>query len=496
MSEDAEKNVADADVTEEIEAGPEVTVERTGPCTCEIKIVADAEFLQERYEDELAKTQSEIALPGFRRGRAPKGLVEKRMSGALCTDLISSVVRKACSDAIEDEDIYVVGGADGPDPDDIDWRPGQPYEFTVQCEMMPDVEMTQDDYFGLEVEAPQYAVTDEMLDAEKTQFMQRFATREEVDSDAQADDVVRVAASLAEPEFASELVLVPNYGKLGPFSYEDGAADAVVGAAVGDKLTLAATVGEDSEKWLEGSDVLAAIEGQAVELQLEIAGITRRTIPELDAAFAERLGFESVAEVEGTLTERIQASAEKATEDARRDVILGALLAKVECEMPDGLVGKATQDEQMRRLMRMLRSGMPRAQAEQAALEQAHGTREVVRRRLQSTFLLRKIAEAEKVLITESDVDEQIRVFASEQNWQPDRARRYLEERDLVRSMRDDMREEATLDLLIKKAEITEVTPEEYGAKFARSAQTESAETESAAQESDEQDAPEQESDE
>jgi len=479
MSEDAEKNVADAGVDEQTEAGPEVTVERTGPCTCEIKIVADAEFLQERYVEELSKTQSEIALPGFRRGRAPKKLVEKRMSGALCTDLITGIVRKACSEAIEDEDMYVVGGADGPDPDDIDWRPGQPYEFTVQCEMMPELELARDDYIGLPVEVPVYAVTDDMLDGEKAQFMQRFATAEDVESDVTSGDLVRVSASLEDPEFKAELALMLGYGTIGPFTYEEGAADVVLGAAIGDTVTLQAKVAEDVNAESDESgefDELAGSEGQRVELQLEIIGILRRVIPELDAAFAERLGFDSVAEVESTLTERIQQSADKATQDAQRDVILGALLTKVECEMPDGLVTKATQDEQMRRLVRMLRSGVPRAEAEQAAMREVHGTREAVRRRLQSTFILRKIAETEKILVTESDVDEQIRVFASEQGWQPDRARRYLEERGLVRSMRDDMREEATLNLLIEKAEITEVTPEEFRAKFAQSAETKPAE--------------------
>jgi trigger factor len=142
--------------------------------------------------------------------------------------------------------------------------------------------------------------------------------------------------------------------------------------------------------------------------------------------------------------------------------VIDALLEKVDPEMPPTLVRRASRREQTRSLVRMLRAGVARDEAERLAADTADRTREAVERRLKADHVLRKIAERERIVVTESEVDSQIRGFASSQGWREERARSYLEERGMVASLRRDMRQSKTMEFLLEHAEIEEVPPEEY----------------------------------
>ncbi len=94
-------------------------------------------------------------------------------------------------------------------------------------------------------------------------------------------------------------------------------------------------------------------------------------------------------------------------------------------------------------------------------------TRAGVTRRLKASYVLRKVAEKERILVTESEVQEQVRAFASRQGWREERANSYMEERGMLRSLRDDMRESKTLDFLAENAEVEEISPEEFSKRHA-----------------------------
>jgi FKBP-type peptidyl-prolyl cis-trans isomerase (trigger factor) len=142
------------------------------------------------------------------------------------------------------------------------------------------------------------------------------------------------------------------------------------------------------------------------------------------------------------------------------------LLDNVELEMPESLVERADQRQQARMLVRLLRSGVPRDEAEQRVAQTAQGSRQVVTGSLKADFILRQIAEQETILVTESEVDSQIRAFAGRQGWRENRARDYLEEQGMLRTLRDDMRESKTLDFLIENAEVQEIPVEQFQEKY------------------------------
>lgn len=454
------------ETTDEQAEGLHTTVERTAPCEVLIKIEAEADYLRDRYQTELAQLQSEIALPGFRRGKAPIGLVEKRMGRSLKNDVIVSVVGEAYDEACDENELDVVSQIDGPDMEELDWEPGQPFEFEIKAEVLPEVEVTEDAYNNIEIEVPALDVADDMIEDQQQRFLARFATFEKVeDGEVQEEDYIEGTLAVEGTEYSESQGFYPRGRRMGPFEVE-GAEEKIVGTKVGETVELTATVEAEA---LEDVDGLEGVEPGEVKIKFTVGSLMRRNLPELDDDLAEKIGMENADAVREYIREQVEEGLSNQRDGLKRDMLLNALIERMPFEMPESLVDRATRDVQVRRLVNLLRQGVPRAEAEQAALEGGFQQREAVARRLKATHLLRKIAEIEKIYVTESDVDLQIRTFAARQNMREDKARAYLEDRGMLRSLRDDMREEQTIEFLLETAKVKELSDDDWRAKYGAS---------------------------
>jgi len=171
--------------------------------------------------------------------------------------------------------------------------------------------------------------------------------------------------------------------------------------------------------------------------------------------------------------ERLEGALAQRKNEIAQQMVIDRLLETLTFELPESLVERAAEEEQLRTLVRLLRAGLPRHEAEERAASGADRTREAVERRLKASFLLRQIAEKERILVTESEVDGQIRAFAARQGWREERAKSYMDERGILRSLREDMRESKVTEFLLEKAEVEEISPEEFGKRHGASDQDE-----------------------
>jgi FKBP-type peptidyl-prolyl cis-trans isomerase (trigger factor) len=130
-------------------------------------------------------------------------------------------------------------------------------------------------------------------------------------------------------------------------------------------------------------------------------------------------------------------------------------------------VERATEDRLRRMLVQQIRAGVPREEAEKTARAGAERSREAAEREIKFACLLRAIADKERIFVEESEVHEQIRAIAARQNWTEQRAERYLEEEDMLRSLREDMREAKTKKFLIDHSKVTEMEPSEFQKRHA-----------------------------
>jgi len=313
------------------EKGATATVEHTGPCECVIHIEARADYLEKRYREELQSVQAEVALPGFRRGKAPVTLVERRMGRTLKNDVVSSVISECFDEAVEENDLNIVSQTDAPELEELQWEPGQPIEVDFRCEVLPQLELDEETYKGLQVEVPVLEVDDELFEQEKKRFAQQFATWEEVKGKGiDWDDFVEVAASAPEAGWAELEHFYPRSERIGPFKVEG--IKAVLGEAkVGDELELDAEV---DQELLPDFPELESLVGRKVTLKLTIRNAVRRHVPAIDDDLAKKIGLENVAEIEDMLRERLEGALSEHKAELTRRMVVDALLEKVDFELP------------------------------------------------------------------------------------------------------------------------------------------------------------------
>lgn len=472
MAEDNQEQTTGTAEQEETaeEQGLHTTVTYEDDCRCVIEVEADADFLEKRYDEELEELQSQVTLPGFRQGKAPKGLVEKRLGSSVKDEVLSSVMTDAYEDAVRDNDLHVVAEIDVPDLDEYDWEVGQPATFEFTCEVLPSIELEEDDYKGLEIELPDLEVTDEMVEEEMENFAQRFADMEEVtDSGIDREDEVACTVSVVpdsddeEPVWSGELGCQPVEKRIGPFEVE-GLIGGLEGCKKGNAVTLAAKYDpQDEESVIEE---LEDRESPKLQIEVQIDGVYRHTVPEIDEEFTEEYGLPSPDEIENSMRENLEQQMQQRKDSVRDEMITEALLERVDLPLPDTLVERATAEQQRRIMLNALQQGESRDRAQQIAAQAAGYSREVAVRNLKRSYLMSEISEKERLFVTESDVHEQIRSLAARHDWDEEQAEQYLEENDMMDSMRSNLRENKVMDFLLENAEVKEIPREEWEARY------------------------------
>ncbi len=464
-TEDTEQAMASADTetTEQENEDIRTEVSWDGECKCTIHAHIDAEFLENRFEEELKRLQKNAQVPGFRPGNAPLGLVKKRYGSRLTDDLVGSVLQEAYDAAVQEHDLSVVATEDGPDPDEMDWEVGEPIECDFTVQVLPQVEIEEEQYKGLEIEVPAQEVSEEMIDQEMERFAQQMASWEEVEEGGiDIEDYITAQLHVPgdeEAQWSNEVEFVPEEKQIGPFKVE-GIKGAITGAEAGDTIEIEGELLEDNLP--EDGDLLEDMTDEPVELVVEIEEVYRRESPEINDELAETMNMDSVDELREFIADRLERNVEEQEQNITRQMLTDKLLEQVDMEMPDALVQKATQDEMQRLLTRALREGQSREEAEQFARSQAHRSREMAKRNLKSTFLLRQIADKERIYVLDDEVQEQVRALAGRQDWSVEQARKYLEKNDMMSSLRSDLRSEKTVEHLLEHANVTKVSPEEF----------------------------------
>ena len=147
-----------AEQAERIES--KVTIEDAGPCRKKISIEIPANVVEEQLGDSLDTVAVEAEIPGFRRGRAPKRLIQKKFGTAVRREAKNQLVATTYSQAVEDHKLKVIGDPISESLADVEIEEGKPLSFEVDVEVLPEFELPKFD--GVEVLKPTFELKDEM----------------------------------------------------------------------------------------------------------------------------------------------------------------------------------------------------------------------------------------------------------------------------------------------------------------------------------------------
>ncbi len=459
----------EAPETPETEARPEqtVTIEDAGPALKRLTIELPESRIKQKIEETYGNLRDEAVLPGFRRGRAPRRLLEKRFADTIRSDIKGQLISESYTQAIEDEKLDVIGEPDVKDVEAIEVPESGPMTYSVEVEITPDFSLPAFD--GIKVEKKTVTVTDEDVTKEIEQYRERYG-RMSVAEDAtvtQGDyvqsDVHVYAGENADTSGGedAENILSHHHGAYTLVHGEDkeykghvagiliqDLGKQLAGKKPGESVTISMTGPESHEN--------DKIKSQPITIKMDLTHVHR-----LEPASLEELIPQFGLQTEDELKERLKTMLEQRNEQATQaDMHLQVtrqLVDSVDLALPEGLKGRQMERVLERERMELLYSGKSAEEVESALAESRSKGEADATRQLKTFFVLDKAAKDLEIEVAENEINGRIAMMAYQQQRRPEKLRNEMRQRGELEQLFLSIREQKTLDKIIEQASVTEV---------------------------------------
>lgn len=434
-----------------------VTLEDAGPAQKKITIEIPESRIKEKIESSYGSLRDDAVLPGFRRGRAPRRLLEKRFADSIKGEVKNQLLSESYQAAIEEHKLDVIGEPDVKDIETLELPGSGSLTFTVEVEVTPDVELP--DFKTIKVDTPELAVTDEDVAKETESLRERFGKMEQVEDPTIAQgDYVQCDLKILKGENAGDDAEVLEE-RTDIYTLIHGEKNEFKGH-------IAGIVVDDMGKRLAGKKPghvervsktgPKSHENEAIREQPITLVITAKTVSRLKPAevsrLVEQMGVESEAQFNKQLREMLEARKRQQAQAAMRTQAAEQLVEKVTLELPEGLKSRQIARTLQRRRMELLYSGVPAEQVESQMAEAREQSEEAAVAQLKQFFVLNKAALDLEIEVDQNEINGRIAMMAMQQGRRPEKMRQEMMQRGEIEQLYLSIREAKTLDKVLAAA--------------------------------------------
>ncbi|RGS00431.1 trigger factor [Heyndrickxia coagulans] len=410
-----------------------------------LTVEVDAETVDKSLDKAFKKVVKQINVPGFRKGKIPRPLFEKRFGvESLYQDALDMIVPGEYEKAIEETDIEPV---DTPNIDVEQMEKGKPLIFKATVTVKPEVKLGE--YKGLEVEKPDTEVTDEDVEEELKKLQERLAELViKEDGEAEMGDTVVIDFEGFVDGEAFEGGSAENYSlELGSGNFIPGFEEQLVGVKTGDEKEIEVTFPEEYHA--------SELAGKKAVFKVKVHEIKAKHLPELDDEFAQDADDE--VETLDALKEKIKKDLKESKEHAAKHAVEDAVVEKAaenaEMDIPEAMINTE--------LNRMLQEFEQNLSAQGLNLElyyQFSGQNEEALRnqmkedaekRVRFNLTLEAIANAEKLEVSDEEVDEELKRMSEMYGMPVEDIRRVLGSTDGIKA---DLKARKAIDFLVQNS--------------------------------------------
>jgi trigger factor len=441
-----------ADEKEKDNLNVTTAVADTGTWEKKINVTVAPEDVGREYNTVIGGFSGHVNLPGFRPGKVPRDVIEKRFGTEIRKQVTANLLERAIQTAVEKENLKIVGDPEFDEPEKILVSKGQPFSFEFKAEIFPQFELPP--YTGLKAEQEEIEVLPEEMEQALNSIRERMAEEapaEEGHAIGERDSatgVLRVLVDGAEvhKEDAAQLLVVDGHVFGG---YAHLGANYLTGAKVGEKRAV--------EETLAGNFPVEAHRGKKATIEFEVKSIKLLRLPPIDDELAKKV---EVADVQA-LKEKVRSSLiEKIGETIRnrtRDNILHQVIDNSKFELPARTLARAASANMTESVNYLARMGVSPEAVGLTPEAMASKSRSGGEAELRRFFVLAAIAEKEKITAEEEEVDEIIVGMARRQGVPAQQLFDRLAEEGQIGQLEMDIRFRKTIEFLMDSAEIAVV---------------------------------------
>jgi len=430
------------------------TVEALEGNKVKVSVSIDETEFDKDIDAAFKRIAQEVNLPGFRKGKAPRKLLEARLGpGIAREEALREALPRYYADAVTEHDVDVIAA---PEIEITDGQEEGPIAFDAVVEVRPVVSVAG--YDGLKVTMPSPEPTDDEIQGQLDRMRSLDATVEAVDRPAGAGDtaVIDIVGTLDGEE--QDGLTTDDY------SYEVGSGiitpevdEQLTGASAGDQLSFDATHPDEDEE-------------RQLHFDITVKEIKAKVLPELtDEWAAENSDFETVEELEADLRQRMVDVRKSQGASELQEKVGQALAGLVDIELPEALVSMELNNRLQDLAMRLQAQGIELEQylmmTGRSQEQLVDELREAAETSSRVDLGLRAVAEAEGIGCSDDDIDDEIAAVAERVGESAAKVRKQLERNDQIPAVRSDITKRKALEWLLDHVEIVD----ENGAPVDRS---------------------------
>lgn len=444
--------------------GFEFKLEEAGPARKRLHICVTTEAIQAKLSDSMQTLEMQSTLPGFRKGRAPRHLLERKFGEAIRSDACQELIQDGCRRGLDAFSLQPLGGLEPTDPEaNPQIVDGQPLELAVEFEVVPEFEFPE--LSTIELSRPTMEVEDNHIDEELERQCMRHGQVESLDKSFKPQDRFLGHASMyidgadeAAFEHDQVLVVLPEKGETGTLlglNIDDLGA-CFKGKKVGDTIT-AETTGPDTH---ERED----IQGKPLRIDFKI-DVAERVTPCSPADLIEQFSLAS----EDVLREQIRLALEQQRDEEQgnvlRDQAMRNLSDAITMELPERLSSQQISSDLQRIELEMMQKGLSQTEIESQLADLRERSEENTKDNLKRWFIMQKIAQDQDIEVSEQEINGRIATMAMRQGVRADLFRAELVKHDRVNAIASSIRDRKAADWVVSQSTIKDISLDEWEAK-------------------------------
>ena len=431
-----------------------VTVENLAACRRLVRVEVEAASVDSAFEQITSEFQREARFPGFRPGKAPRDLVSRTYAKQIEEEVKRKLISDNYRKALEEQKLRVVGN---PDIEEIQFSRGQPLQFAATVEIAPDFELP--DYKGIPVRRENQAVTEADVERAFDILRDRQATYKDVARPVQMGDFVVVNYSgtsegKALTDFAPTAKGITQQKNFwlhvaSPDSFIPGFTEQLIGAQAGEHRTVTVTFPADF--------VASQLAGKTGVYDVEIVQVKEKALPELNDTLATSYGAENLEKLREGVRRDLQNELEFKQRRSVRNQIVRWLLDKVQFELPESVVLSETRNVVYDIVRENQERGVPKEAINEQKDEIYNVASNSAKERVRASFMLGRIAEREKIRVTDEELSQRIVHLAHQNQIKPEKLVKQLRERNGLGQIHEQILTAKVLDFLQLNAKVEEV---------------------------------------
>ena len=440
-----------------------VTIEEAGPCKKKVIVEIPEEAIKNATDEQYESLRKEAMVPGFRKGRAPRRLLEKRFGKETTEQIKLKLLADASDTAVKDNKLNVLREPDI-DFENIELPATGTLKFDFEIEVRPEFDLPQLE--GIAVEKRKLEVTDEQIDREIEQ-LQKWSgvwTPRKDEAVELEDQIIADAALLAaDVEEEEKLDNIEIYVR------QNGFVGAIPVEKL-DELLVGAKAGETKETSVEVPKTYFREEyrGKKVDIRITIKDIKRLEPAALDEDFLKKFGVEDKAELHEKIRDTLQNRLEQQARTEMAEQIYRYLLDNTDFDLPVDVVADHSTTLLKRQYSNLLMRGLSREQIEEQMEQLKAGSEQQAKQQLKTFFIMDKIAEKLEVDVSEEEINGHIARLAIQRGQRPERMREQMVRDGSLAQFRLQVREDKCIAKLLESAKMSEIKPAKAAKKAAK----------------------------